>query len=107
MDPKGCHAQNVKRRLMKRGSKPDLNHAEVRDGLRSIIGNQCVVDIKDFGGGIGDLLVGFRGVNYLLETKRNKKATLTPAEKKFHETWEGQIDIVYSLDDAMKVIGLI
>jgi len=91
---------------MRRGSRPDLNHAEIRDGLRSIIGKQCVTDIKDFGGGIGDLLVGFRGKNFLLETKSNKKATLTPAEKKFHKLWEGQIDIVYCLEDAMKAIGL-
>lgn len=92
---------------MKRGSRPDENHAEVRDGLRAIIGNQCVKDIKDVGMGIGDLLVGFRGRNYLLETKRDKSAKLTPAEEAFHSTWEGQIDVVYSLEDAMRVIGLL
>ena len=106
MVQKNYHVQNVNRRIMRRGSKPDLNHAEIRDGLRSIIGKQCVVDIKDFGGGIGDLLVGFRGINYLLEVKKDKKATLTPAELAFKKTWEGQWNRVESLEQAMKVIGL-
>ena len=91
---------------MRRGSKPDLNHGEIRDGLRAIIGKQCVRDTKDVGGGLPDLMVGFQGVNYFLENKTNEKSTLTPAEEKFHSTWEGQIDIVHSLDEAMKVIGL-
>ena len=91
---------------MKRGSRPDTNHAEIRDGLRAIIGNQCVWDCKDYGGGFPDLMVGFRGVNYLLEVKSDLKAKLTIAEGRFHSTWEGQKEIVYSLDHAMKVIGL-
>ena len=92
---------------MKRGSKPDTNHAEIRDGLRAIIGKYAVFDCKDFGGGFPDLLVGFRGVNYLLEVKRDKKAKLTPAEVAFKMTWEGQWNRVESLDEAMRVIGLV
>ena len=58
------------------------------------------------GSGFPDLIVGWKGVNYFMEVKKDKKATLTPAEKKFHESREGQIDIVYTLEDALKVIGL-
>lgn len=92
---------------MKRGSRPDANHGEIRDGLRAIIGYHAVKDIKDFGGGIGDLLVGFRGQNYLLEVKPDEKATLTPAELAFMMTWGGQWNRVHNLDEAMRVIGLV
>lgn len=102
----GGLALNVMEQLMKRGSRPDLNHEEIRDGLKQIIGKQCVRDTKDIGGGFPDLVIGFRGQNYFLEVKSDENAKLTPAETAFHMTWEGQIDIVYSLDDAMKVIGL-
>ena len=90
---------------MRRGSKPDLNHAEIRDGLRQIIGFQCVRDTKDIGSGFPDLIAGFRGKNYFLEVKQ-VGAKLTPAEIKFHQEWEGQIDIVHNLDEALKMIGL-
>lgn len=92
---------------MRRGSKPDINHAEIRDGLRSIIGKHCVKDTKDFGDGWPDLTVGFRGVNYFLEIKKDEKAKLTPMELAFSRTWGGQWARVHSLDEAMKVIGLI
>ena len=92
---------------MRRGSKPDSNHAEIRDGLRAIIGFQCVRDTKDFGDGWPDLVCGFRGVNYFLEVKKDKKAKLTPAEFQFSQTWDGQWNRVHNLEEAMKVIGLL
>lgn len=107
MDPKGYHAQNVNRSIMKKGSKPDTNHAEIREGLRQVLGRYSVLDTKDVGGGFPDLVVGFRGSNYFLEVKKDEKARLTPAQVAFQMTWEGQWDRVNNLDEAMQVIGLI
>lgn len=66
----------------------------------------AVVDISNFGGGIGDLLIGFRRRNYLFEIKNpQQKITYTPAERKFHDTWSGQVDIAQLADDILKAIG--
>ena len=57
-----------------------------------------------------DLIVGYRGVNYLLEVKDPSKPPsarkLTDAEVKFHEGWQGQIAVVETFDDCLEVIGI-
>lgn len=60
------------------------------------------------GQGCPDLLVGFRGVNYVLELKDGRKPPsdrrLTPAEQEWHAAWRGQVATVYSIDDALRVV---
>lgn len=59
-----------------------------------------------------DLLVGFLGTNVLLEIK-NPNATrgvteamkLTANERAFHESWPGQIAVVSSVEEAMRVVA--
>jgi hypothetical protein len=53
-----------------------------------------------------DLLVGFRGVNTLMDVK-DKGGTLTKDQVLFHEYWRGQIAIVWNPDDALRAIGAI
>ena len=48
-----------------------------------------------------DLLVGYNGMNYLIEVKMPKKK-LTPAQQKFIPGWKGQYLIVYSVEDAIR-----
>lgn len=55
--------------------------------------------------GVPDLLVLFRGVLYLLETKTTH-GTLTPVQVKWHEQWcEAPIFIVRTVEDALRAIG--
>ena len=51
-----------------------------------------------------DLLVGFRGKNYLLEVKQSKAKT-TPAQDRFFESWTGQHKIVRTPEEALKAVG--
>jgi hypothetical protein len=91
--------------------KTDANQTAMITALRRV--GAAVVSLRQIGKGCPDLLVAFRGMNYLLEVKdgskpRSKRA-LTPAEKAWHEQWQrvGQVAIVATIDEALKVIGAI
>jgi hypothetical protein len=63
------------------------------------------------GKGCPDLLVGFRGVNTLLEVKdwQNSPShrALTPDQVEWHGGWKGQVAKVETVDAALAVIGAI
>lgn len=48
-----------------------------------------------------DLLVGYGGVNYLLEVKSCPKAPLTPIQEQMRDHWPGQFEVVRSPDEAL------
>ena len=81
------------------------------DGLREA--GASVASLHTVGKGVPDLLVGFRGKNYLLEIKHgdgfpvNSYGKLTPAELKFFVEWKGSASIVYSLEQALIEIGAV
>lgn len=56
--------------------------------------------------GVPDLLVGFRGVNYLMEVK-TAKGRLDDEQITWHDNWYGQNTIVRTVDDALRIIGAI
>jgi hypothetical protein len=87
---------------MKR-SKSDANQGEIVDDARSI--GASVFVGSGVGRGLPDLLVGFRGVNYLIEVKEDEGSTFTKAQKKFWNEWEGQKAIVYNSRELFLVIG--
>ena len=62
------------------------------------------------GKGFPDLVVGFDGVNYLVEVKDPdqppSKQKLTPDQVKFFEGWGGQICVVKTFDDVWNLLGL-
>ncbi len=57
------------------------------------------------GCGFPDIVVGFRGVNVMLEVKDGdnvpSKRALTADEVKFHESWAGQVSVVNSPEEAV------
>ena len=55
---------------------------------------------------VPDLLVGFRGRNYLLEVKM-PKGKLSEGQQIFIDDWQGYVAIVRSIDDALRAIGAI
>ena len=85
----------------------DANQPEIVDGLRSLPG--CMVCII---GRPVDLLVGYRGFNYLLEVKLplgpkgGDPSRRTLAQEDFFRDWKGQVHIVRSLGEALAVIGV-
>jgi hypothetical protein len=53
-----------------------------------------------------DILVGWKGKNFAFEIKDGNKPPaqrkLTEGEKKFFDSWKGQVAVVESLEDAIK-----
>lgn len=94
--------------------RTDKNQPKIVEQLRAI---GCTVQhLHTVGQGCPDLLVGFvkKGVNggkfnFLFEIKDPlqppSKRKLTPDEKVFHESWRGQVDIIETFDDALKIIN--
>lgn len=93
---------------MRRAAKIDDNQTEIVNALRKV--GACVFSTAGQAKGFPDLVVGFKGVNYLLEVKDSNKPpsaqALTPDQVKFHAIWTGQIAVVNSVEQALKVIGL-
>lgn len=90
-----------------RAARTDRNQTTIVQGLRGA--GASVTILSMVGNGVPDILVGFRGINYLMEIKDWKKPPskrkLTPLEQEFFDTWRGQVDKIETLDDALSVIG--
>ena len=93
---------------MRHLARRDTNHQEIVKAAQAV--GASVVDLANIGSGCPDILVGFRGVNYLVEIKDGSKAPsrrrLTPDERAFHKTWEGQVAVCAGVDDLLRVLGL-
>lgn len=91
-----------------RRAKVDINQAKLVADLRTIPGCK-VTHLHSVGMGCPDILVGYRGVNYLLEVKSEwakKGSELTEMQQRWHEGWPGQVAVVWSFSDACEVIGV-
>lgn len=94
---------------MRRAARVDNNQVEIVTALKQA---GATVQVTSFAGeGMPDLLVGFRGLNFMLEVKDGQKPpsaqALTPAQIKWHRDWRGQVTICNSVDAALKAIGAI
>ncbi len=86
---------------MRRNAKVDANQAEIVKALRSV--GCSVQSLATVGRGCPDIVVGFRGRNWLFEIKVGK-AKLTPDEIEWADTWRGQLATIRSFDEALTVI---
>jgi hypothetical protein len=75
----------------------DENHAAIRAALE----REGATVVPD---GPLDLLVGFRGANYLLEVK-TAKGKLRASQEAFVRRWKGQVHVVRTVEDALAAIG--
>lgn len=82
----------------------DKNQADIVAHLRTVPG-VTVFHLHRVGHGFPDLIVGYQGVNYLMEIK-DGSGKLTADEKDFFELWRGQVTVVRDFDDALGVLGL-
>lgn len=87
--------------------KVDHNQASIVLGLRKV--GATVRSTAEIGQGYPDISVGYRGTNFLFEIKDGDKSAsrrvLTQQEKEFFDTWRGKVEIIYSLEEALKAIG--
>jgi len=87
--------------------RTDSNHAEIIKALRKIP-NLSVFSTHEVGKGFPDIVIGYKGINYLIEIKDGNKPPssrkLTPDEVKFHQDWHGQIKVIKNLDELLQII---
>ena len=81
----------------------DTNHTDIVKALETF--GASALSLASVGGGAGDLLVGFRKANYLLEVKSSSKKKLRVTQVKFRDLWRGQYARVDSPEDALRAIG--
>lgn len=86
-----------RRRIIHRS---DPNQVDIVKALRAV---GATVDVI---GEPVDLLVGYRGVNHLLEVKRDEKAKLQPSQVAFFSEWRGTVHRVNSVPEALAVLGI-
>jgi hypothetical protein len=91
---------------MRLRAKVDDNQREIVQALR-----QCGASVQSLaavGKGVPDLLVGFRGRNYLMEVKDGKKKpsqrALTEDEAFWVLHWKGDVKVVNNVEEALKVL---
>lgn len=89
-----------------RAAKIDANQPEIVAALRKI---GCTVQIlSSVGKGCPDILVGYRGKNFLLEIKDGAKPVsaqkLTSDQIEWHDLWNGQVNVVNCVDQAIKIV---
>lgn len=91
-----------------RAKKIDNNQNLIVKQLR-----RCGVSVaitSMLGKGFPDLIIGRAGRNYLIELKDGNKSAsrkqLTPDEKEFFDTWNGQVNKAESFDEIALIIGL-
>jgi hypothetical protein len=69
-----------------------------------------VQSLAMIGSGVPDLLVGWERKNYLFEVKDPEqppsRRRLTMDEVAFHHLWRGQVGIVETIDDVLRVLEL-
>lgn len=87
----------------------DDNQREIVKAFRDM--GATVQILSAIGKGCPDLLLGWRGQNYLIEIKNGKKPPsgqrLTEHEQKFFDSWKGQVCIINSIDNAVLFINSI
>ena len=92
--------------MSRRAAKVDANHAQIAADLRTI--GASVVSTAGVADGFPDLVVGFRGRNWLMEIKDGSKPPrarkLTPDQERFAAAWRGHYVVVYSPSDAIRAV---
>jgi Holliday junction resolvase len=70
-----------------RAKRVDQNQKDVVKALRD--SGAYVFHLHEVGQGCPDLLVGINSQTFLIEVKRDDKASFTPAQLEFQKTWQG------------------
>ncbi len=92
---------------MRRAARIDANQPEIVQALRDVGGSVAITSMV--GNGFPDIVVGYRGQNYLIEIKDGakppSKRKLTHDEQEWHDLWRGTVHIANSIDEALAIIG--
>jgi hypothetical protein len=91
--------------LSRHSNQRDGNEKTIVDALRELGASVVRMDTPC------DLLVGYRGKNYLIEVKLplgprggSAHSQLNDVQEDFDATWRGQFDVVRSSDEAIELV---
>ena len=87
--------------VVRRAARTDLNQGEIVRALKAA--GASVSLLHRVGEGVPDLLVGWKGVNLLLEVK-GLSGKLTPAQGRWHDEWEGRVHVVRTAVGALALL---
>lgn len=94
---------------MRQRKRSDINQANIVKELRGL--GASVELLSNVGKGVPDLLVGYEGMNILLEVKNVKtsygKKGLNELQDDWHLKWNGQVATVTTIDEALTTINKI
>lgn len=94
---------------MRRAAKVDTTQAEIVGALKAM--GATVQHLHTVGEGCPDLLIGWRGRNWLIECKPRigspSQRNLRPNQREWHDGWKGQVAVVETPEAALAVIGAI
>ena len=86
--------------------RTDDNQRAIVNALRQA--GATVTPTHMVGDGFVDVVVGWMGINFLVEIKDGSKPPskrkLTPDEQDWHDAWKGESHIVYSVDEALALL---
>ena len=92
---------------MRKAAKIDDNQKAIVNVLRQM--GASVQSLAATGKGCPDLLVGYHGINYLMEIKDGDKVLskqkLTIDQEHWHSLWRGSVHVVKSVDEALKILN--
>jgi hypothetical protein len=93
---------------MKYAARVDKNQLEAIHAFKAAMPDASVFDASACGEGFPDLVVGWRGRNYLFEVKnpdvRPSDRRLTEPQVAFHGSWQGQVHVVHSAAEMLAVM---
>jgi len=82
--------------------KVDTNQPDIVSELRQT--GMSVQTLHMVGKGCPDIVVGFRGENFLFEIKYGR-GKLNDLEYMWHQDWEGQVHVIRSAEEAIEIIN--
>jgi hypothetical protein len=92
---------------VRRNGRIDANQPLIVKALRDV--GASVLILSNVGQGCPDLAVGKDGRNWLMEvkdpTRKPSERKLTDDERTFHVLWRGQVCVVETVEEALKVIA--
>ena len=83
----------------------DANQGDILKGLRRVPGLH-IIDLTEVGEDCPDVLVGYKSFNWLIEIK-TENGKLKPGQQRHYNEWYGQTAVARSLDDVLRIIGLL
>jgi Holliday junction resolvase len=87
-----------------RFGKVDLNQGAIVDALRKV--GVSVQSLASLGKGVPDLVAAKGAMTWLIEVK-GPKGQLTPDQVKWVAAWRGDVHVVRTVDDALRLVGVI